>query len=266
MEMIADHADAMGLNFVTVKVNKGQYDYNLRLDLVHGWMDDYIPALKAALSTKGIELWGWGDCWLINGALEARKAIERVRKFDLAGYLIDAEAQAKKAPTRFRQAEIYAEHMQELSPLPVGLCSYRYPTLHRELPWLELLQCCTHHAPQVYWIHGSNPAQQLERSITELTEIKELPFLPAGPAFSEHGWKPTHAELDEFDKACQDLNCDGVVWWECDEIEENRFEPVITAHEWPVTNEAGLTIEEKVNRLWNHHPELHQLEMFENGT
>lgn len=233
VNLIADKAAQLGLNFIAVKVNRGYWSYNWRQLPDGTWIDDYIPALRDALAAKSVDLYGWGGAWLLNGEREAKKALERMEKHDLKGYFIDAEGQAKNSPNRFVEARKYATVMQDVDA-PVLLCSYRWPSLHPELPWKELLECCTHHAPQVYWIHGANPKVQLERSIKELLEKKDLPFVPAGPAFDEHGWCPNDAELDEFNQATIDQGCEGVIWWEYDEAEDNDFFPVIQAHQWPI--------------------------------
>ncbi len=258
VDVIARTAAEMGLNYLAVKVNRGYWSYNWRQLPSGQWVDDYIPALKQALDPYGIKLFGWGDAWLLNGAREAGKAVERIEKHGLAGYFIDAEAQAKQSPQRHAQANYYSIKMGEVD-VPVLLCSYRYPSLHPELPWTELLECCTHHAPQVYWIHGSNPELQLAQSIQELLGKKELPFVPAGPAFDEHGWKPTEQEMEEFNTACIEQCCDGVVWWEYDEAEDNGFFSVIKEHDWSAMPAPPPTMEEKVELLWKWHPELWEM-------
>lgn len=235
---IARVAREMGLHWVAVKVNSGYYNYNLRKLESGVWVDDYIPMLKTELDKVGVELWGWGDAWLLNGKREAEKAVARVQAFGLKGYLIDAEGQAKQSSDRYNQARIYAEIMKA-QDFAVGLCSYRYPEYHMELPWDELLAGCDFHCPQVYWIHGKDPAGQLALSMSSLKIIRDLPFVPAGPAFDEHGWRPTPAELDEFDQACQDLGCLGVIWWEWDEADDNNFQWVITGHRWDTADEPN---------------------------
>jgi hypothetical protein len=258
VDLIAKQAKRLRLDYMAVKINRGYYGYNYRQLEDGSWVDDYIPALKIALDHVGVSLLGWGSCWLLDGAAEAGKAIERVKKFDLAGYMIDAEAQAKQSLGRKIQSMNYANKINNEADFPVMLCSYRFPTLHRELPWQNLLSCCDYHAPQVYWIHGKDPAKQLERSIKELTTIRKLPFVPAGPMFSEHGWKPTIEEVNEFNQACIDQNCEGVTWWEYDEAQDEGFFPVLESHEWPGTPPKEYTINEKVSILWENHPELHQ--------
>lgn len=220
VQLIAQQAKALGLQWVAVKIHRGYSGYNYRL--VNGqWVDDYVPALKDALVALGIELWGWGDVWLLDGKREADKIMERMEKFDLAGYLMDAEGQAKRSPDRNRQARILAAVLG-MASFAVGLCSYRFPEYHPELPWNELLACCDFHAPQVYWINGKDPAGQLELSMSSLAVLKDVPFVPAGPLFYEHGWKPTPLEVQEFHAAVLET-CGGVIYWEWVDVHDEGY-------------------------------------------
>ena len=256
VDAIARQAAALGLSWVAPKITAGWHTYNWRKDASGVWVDDYIPALKAALDAVGVALWGWGSVWLLNGDREATVAKARVEQFGLQGFLIDAEGQAKESADRYRQARNYSAVMGQ-ADFAVGLCSYRYPEYHPELPWDELLDCCDFHAPQVYWIHGRDPAGQLGLSMSSLRVLRDLPFVPAGPAFDEHGWCPMSTELDDFDAACQDTGCLGVIWWEWDEADDNDFLDVIGRHDWGVGPEPVLTLEEKVEIVKGAVEQLH---------
>ena len=71
-----------------------------------------------------------------------------------------------------------------LPELPMALSSYRFPGYHPQLPWREFLEHYDYNMPQVYWMKAHNPADQLERSVNELTAKKpSLPVIPTGAAF-----------------------------------------------------------------------------------
>src|SRR3989304_280154 len=93
MQQIAAEAWLLGLAHASVKVANGGNSYNLRL----GLFDDYIPALQAALAPIGVESTGWVYVYGDNPAGEARKAIERAKKFNLKSLIVDAEAEDKQA-------------------------------------------------------------------------------------------------------------------------------------------------------------------------
>lgn len=227
---IADDALRLGLDWVCIKIADRHWSYNLRL--VNGkWVDDRVAPVVSALKDVGIDVWGWQFVYLSDGEREAEKAAERIKQFDLKGLLIDAESHAKNAADKYNQARKYSQVIIREN-IVAGLCSYRYPTLHRELPWKEFLKCCTFHCPQVYWAKSTNPAKQLNRSIYELKELKDIPVIPAGAAYEEHEWKPTAEEMDEFNSEVKSLQLSGLIWWEWAEAVEIDVEDVIASHKW----------------------------------
>ena len=154
----------------------------------------YPPILAntiKAFKDAGIVVWGWGYTYGVNdlhAQSEAFTAVEAVNRHTLAGFLIDAESQYKQ-PGAFSWASHYMDTLcEELPSVPIGLCSYRFPSLHREFPWDAFLPRCDFHAPQVYWEGAHTPGAQLERSIRELTGKRYLPIIPIGSAYSTGTW------------------------------------------------------------------------------
>ena len=239
-ELIAKRAVELGLSGVIIKILSGYWVYNWRWDEeAQKWVDDFIQPLADALHAVGVKLYGFQYIYLTDGKKEAEAVIAQVEKYGLDGLFVDAEAGAKYDNV---QAKRYADELLENwdYTLPIGLCSYRFSTIHPELPWDELLAACTFHAPQVYWVSAHNPVAQLNRSIAELQEKKLLPFVPVGSAYREHGWEPEKSELDEFDAEVQRLGLLGIAWWEWYEAiinpkdEDGKFDEVIAAHVWSV--------------------------------
>jgi hypothetical protein len=139
-----------------------------------------------------------------------------------------------------------------LPDIALGLCSYRYPSYHPELPWYEFLSRCDFHAPQVYWQDAHNPDYQLRRSVSELSGLRDLPIIPIGAAYSEHGWTPTDTDLKEFADTAKDLQLPGIAWWSWQhaEIEASRW-TTISNIQWgnQPPPPPALTLEERVARL-----------------
>jgi hypothetical protein len=75
---------------------------------------------------------------------EARIAIQRVRQFNLDGYVIDAEKQYETSTKRPAAQRFMEEVRSALPGLPVALSSFRYPSMHSQLPWKEFLEKCAH--------------------------------------------------------------------------------------------------------------------------
>src|SRR4030065_446521 len=92
-------------------------------------------------------------------------------------------------------ASSYMNHLRAALPsLPIGLCSYRWPSYHRELPWREFREYCNFDAPQVYWVGKHDPISQLNQSYAEFQAmIPWLPFVTVGSADIDRVWTPTGA-------------------------------------------------------------------------
>jgi hypothetical protein len=171
---------------------------------------------------------------------EATVAVSNIQRFKLDGWLIDAEQQYKRKGAA-TWAETYMTTLRSGCPdTALGLCSYRFPSYHPELPWSVFLRRCDFHAPQVYWIGAHNPGQQLKTSVTQLRALKDLPVVPVGAAYYDTGfsWQPTVAEINEFNQVAQEeLKLRGVSWWEWTENGHGtefikEFWTAISKHAW----------------------------------
>jgi hypothetical protein len=208
-QAIAAVAQSAGLAYVLLKIADGVSSYNIGSD-----GHDLVPPVVAALNERGIAAWGWHYVYGTNPAAEASKAIQRIQATGVVGYVIDAEEEYKQ-PGRAAAARLFMDSLRSALPtFPMALSSYRYPTLHRELPWQEFLSRCDIAMPQVYWLQAHNPGEQLLRSISEYRDITSLPYIPTGAAFREFGWQPTPAEVIEFTDTARAQGLAGVNYWE----------------------------------------------------
>jgi len=213
-EKIAQVARSANLTHVLVKIADGATVY-------HGdWGStvDMITPLVEALRSASIQPVGWHYVYGDNPAGEARIAIQRIRQLKVAAYVIDAENQYKAPGKREAARRFMADLRSALPDLPVALSSYRYPSLHPQLPWKEFLENCDYNMPQVYWMKAHNPAAQLQRCLREFQAM--TPFrtiVPTGAAFREHGWQPTAEEVLAFMQKAKELNLPAVNFWEWSE-------------------------------------------------
>lgn len=225
MAALADTLKADDYDYVTIKATDGVSEYNVGL----------LPAAIKEFARVGIKVWGWQYCYGYNPVSEGNMAVTNLKEHGFAGWMIDAESQYDRAGT-YQSASRYMDVLRASYPnLPVGLCSFRWPSVHSSFPWSTFLARCDFHAPQVYWIGAHNPGAQLQRSINELTAIRNLPVIPVGAAFYEDGWQPTVAEIDEFYQTVKQLNLPGIAWWSWDSsgIEANpSFRSTIAAQHW----------------------------------
>src|SRR3990167_4762884 len=226
---LAAKAKAAGFSWVALKVQDGTNIYQ----------PDLLAPAISALRAAGIAVWGWGYLYgatFLGASIAAREAAITIKCFEdylIDGFLIDAEHQYKRTNARSWAATYMAAVRAALPAVSLGLCSYRWPSYHPELPWREFLAYCDFHAPQVYWQNAHNPAAQLTRSVRELTALKALPIIPAGSAYSEHGWQPSILELNEFDAEAKRLKLPGVTWWSFEHAERiPGFWNTLTSHKW----------------------------------
>jgi hypothetical protein len=236
--------------------------------------DGYLPETRvpggadltpfiAAMKAVGIESWGWGAVYRSTWSQGADRAIEAMRKHpDLVGYILDAEAPIKNAHA---EATALMKKLRYYLPsMPIGLSSYRFPKYHPELPWTEFRSQCDFDIPQVYWEQNNSDtagSQQLQASYNEFQNmVPKLPFVPTGAAYKAGGWQPTSKQVKGFLDQARKMNLPGAncwVWYHTQLYLPDVYNTIMN-YQWDVTPEQpDLTLEEKVNWLWDHHPELH---------
>lgn len=241
---LANMAQELGISWVCIKAADGTVDFNQGAG--PEWAQpDLLGAAISALRAVGIRIWLWQYIYGANyirqsiAVLEAKKAVENIERWLPDGWIIDPEKEYKRSGAA-AWADQYMTYLRASCPsVSIGLCSYRFPTLHPELPWQSFLRRSNFHAPQVYWIAAHNPGDQLGRSVRELRALADLPVVPVGSAYSEPGynWTPTVAELNEFDRVAHQLSLDGLSWWEWGENGRGaEYLPdlwnAIKAHDW----------------------------------
>lgn len=227
---LAAACKSAGLQWVTIKVSEagGPFGGNIK-----PWVDE--------LRDAGVAVWGWGYVYGAKPEAEADIAAARVKEFGLDGWMIDAESEYK-APGKAAAAKTYTLRLRNAIPdKGIGLCSYRYPSLHRELPWAEFITGCDFHCPQVYWISSkatAAPGVQLEKSVAELKALRDLPIIPVGvacdnPISNGGNWRPTVAQINNFDSTAQQMGLPGVSWWSYQHAEAiPEFWNAIAGHKW----------------------------------
>jgi hypothetical protein len=227
---IATLAKAGNFSHVLIKVADAASSYNFDFDKGI----DLAPPLAQALRARGIQVWGWHYVYGDDPIGEANKAIQRVQQVGLDGYVIDAEGEYKQAGKAAAASSFMSRIRSSLPNLPIALSSYRYPSLHPQLPWKEFLNGCNYNMPQVYWVQSHNPADQLRRSVAEFQGL--APFrqiIPVGAAFVERTWSPTQAEVIDFLRTAKELNLSGANFWEWSNCRRNLPEIWNTIRDYP---------------------------------
>jgi hypothetical protein len=222
-------AAAAKFDWVAIKISNGTATFQANL----------LPLAIDLLRDAGISVWGWSYVYGINslmqnqGKREAELAADLMLRYNLDGFLIDAEREWKR-PGGAKAAEDFSIALRTRLPTtPIGLCASRFPSVHPEFPWRPFLQICDFHCPMVYWQGAHNPAEQLARSVKELQLLKDIPVVPVGAAYYESGWQPTVAEINLFNAKAKSMGLPGVIWWSWQAAENHPdFWAAIAAHEW----------------------------------
>lgn len=206
---IVDAALDAGLSHVLIKIADGASNYNVSAK--------DLPGLVDQLQSEGIDVYGWHYVYGQDPVAEAKRAIARLKQFNLDGYVVNAEAEYKNRPTA---AGLFMGLVRDSFPyLPMALSSYRYPSLHPEFPWRQFLEPVDVVMPQVYWMQATNAGEQLRRTWQEyVTLFARLgfsrPIIPTGAAFQEHGWRAQPAEVRDFLQTAQGMDFKAVSFWE----------------------------------------------------
>lgn len=222
---IANLAEQANFTHVLVKVSDGvkAYDNN----------EPKAGALFTALRNKGIAPWGWQYVYGYNPVGEANVAVRQVKKYELDGFVINAESQYKEAGKKESATRYMSILRPGLSDIPLGLSSYRFPSYHPQLPWREFLSKCDLNMPQVYWMGAHDSALQLRRTIREfkgMTPMRKI--VPTGAAFKEHGWEPTPEEIIAFLDEAKIQNLDAANMWEWSDARRNGFWDTVADYQW----------------------------------
>lgn len=234
---IADAAKNANFSQVFIKIADGPYCYNY--DTIN--KIDRIPPVVSALRSKGIKVWGWHYIYGNNPYAEADIAVSQISKYQLDGYVIDAEGEFEQAGKDVVAKTFINKFRANLPNYPVALSSYRWPSYHPRFPWKVFLDQVNYNIPQMYWITAHNPGAQLQRCIDEFKNIfPNRPIYPVGPTFIESGWSPTAAEEIEFYEKVKSLNLTGASWFSWDECKRDLPQLWNTIAQFsPITNQTN---------------------------
>jgi len=196
---IAWAAKMAGLTHVIIKVADGEFLENV--DPAHG-LDLVYPVVEA-LHRCGIQAFGYQYVYGKVPEGEAEVGLERIHSLGLDGWVIDAESEYKATGMAERARRYMHRLAQAHLQIPVALSSYRFPGLHRQLPWREFLEYCDLAMPQVYWMGMHNPAAQVRDCLDQYGTLYgqigfTRPIVMTGAAFAEHGWQATPGEVVQF--------------------------------------------------------------------
>ncbi len=227
VDTLAQMAKDAGLTHVLIKVANG----------IHGYNEDKIDDAVAAFREMGIKVWGWHYIYSFaypdKGYSSSQIADYRQKQIDRAiseatnlkldGFVINAEKEWKYTGADI-PARQYAKSLRMALrglQIPIGFSSFRYPSLHRPLPFEVFLEYSDVNMPQVYWQSNDNPEAQLQRTLREYGNLTiQRPIFPTGAAYGEWGWRAKPDEVHRFMLEAVATDRAGVNFWEWYEAAE----------------------------------------------
>jgi len=250
---IVEKSVEANFSHLLIKIANGIYSYN------YDWKNniDLVPPLAGKLHQKGIQVWGWHYIYGEQPIKEAHKAIQRIRELNVDGFIINAEGHYRG---KYAAAKSFMDILtSEITDIPIGFSSYRYPSYHPQVPWNEFLSKCDINMPQVYWLKSNSPGSQLEHSVKEYQNLEFTPpIFPTGSAYQEWGWSPTTEEIQQFLDKAKTLNLKGANFWEWSSCRENLPHNVwetIRDYTWePISKPPDDITESYVEALNTHDP------------
>lgn len=251
IEKALDSAVEHGFSFLIPKFANGWYPW-----LPNTKGGKYLHRLFDGARERGLKIYPYHYSYSydLNGEIGAVTAA--FNEYGGDGIVEDAEREYKHPGTDDFARSLVAGIKAKIDK-PIGYSTYRYPSIHQDFPFHAFNEVCDFTCPQVYWEGAHNPAEQLERSYNEYQRLNEdMPYCPVGAAY-EHAWIPTPGDVDEFDFKAHELMLDAVSWWRWDEALRLNLYDDLCQHNWPIDGTPYLTDKEKLDRLWQAHPDLH---------
>jgi hypothetical protein len=245
LDAIVSRAQDAGFTHVIVKIADGDDPYNI-------WdRRDYAAELIPKLRNAGITVWGWNYIYGDPPArdqgkpkyweLEAQGNVRRIKQLipmGLQGFVIDAEKEYETIFDRHNKAAAYMRIMRDNLPdFPLALASWKYPASHGGFTWSQFRSKIDLDMPQVYWIKARDPVAQLDKCFPQFQALQpQLPFVPVGPSFFEHDWRPTAQEITDFFARSLALGFPAASLWAWDHLGLRGNEPHNPRH-WNFTAE-----------------------------
>jgi len=209
--VMAAKAIELGLGHIAVKNADG------RLEQEH----EAIRELVARVRSGGVEVWVWPFAGYTSSTTERAFAEGKAQAYmalsvGATGIMPNIEVSDgspwyRNSPAR---ATAYLGGIRSVAPaLPIGFCSYPWPSEQGDTPWAAFLGGSDFVAPQVYYATiGGTPLKCLQRTIRELKPYKKPVYPLAGDTAQS---RLTGQSLKEFAAAVavNGLSSYGIYHW-----------------------------------------------------
>lgn len=245
------------------------------------WRSPERIALAKTLRSAGIMPIGGAAVYGYDPVGEGKLAADICLENDLTCFVFDAETtwDARPAPNS-NAVKLLQEFRKRAPGVKAGWCYWSFWKSGKGVSWYprkdviwaaqaENYGECDFFMPMMYW-GGSTPAQAVDYlnvSWAQYREITDKPIIPIGRAYVGDGGTAAADAIEAFDTRARELGAPGVSWWSMQHaLALTGIWPALcdlkpySGAETPIPQPppvVELTLEEKVERLWDNHPELH---------
>jgi hypothetical protein len=189
------------------------------------WMTNVIwKEVRDALKQRMPELkvYAWGYCYPSTAVADGARAAECVTYGQADGVVLDVEIEFENHP---REAQLLCERFRSQCPDTDLLYStFALPAYHSAFPYSTFQRYCNGLVPQLYFTYWIPPTGNMFQNVTAAAGamctqhgaigIGSDSLIVTADLYDEGGHRaPTAAEMEEFARACKQLNCGGIAAW-----------------------------------------------------
>jgi hypothetical protein len=224
-KVVADRLVEGGFEAVYVHTNDG-YEEGSYARLENGKYVTRLnctPELVTELKSRGLKVYGWGAPYGRNVVAELAMMITQTQRYDLDGYVIDAEGTWDAHLNAVSDTRLIITEYKKACPgKPVAWCWWPLFESSTGVSWhpVAILREAMRYAdvgmPMAYW-EGSTAAQAvayLNRTMQLWRRETSKPIVPAGRSWTGDGGEATRAAVLAFEQRARELGAVGVTWWD----------------------------------------------------
>jgi len=263
---------------VMLKAANGNAVHNInRLSPWPLWGENIRIELVNALKAAGLKVYLWHFLYGYDPTGEANVAISQTARFEPDGYVWDVEGAFDTRTNAEANARLITKLYQKSFPtVQQGLCWWAFPKSptsgvqwHPVKVGQAFLEVCQVGLPMMYW-QGSTPTaaySYLTDSLRVWKGITNRPIVPIGRAYNGDGGYANADSILTFGNECYNLYTLGDnrpnpilgnSWWSLDKAAGNSewLSALKALPKYKIDGPPILSLEEKVDRLVEAHPEL----------
>jgi hypothetical protein len=226
-KVIADKLIEGGFEAVYVHCNDGPYEASYGQMQANGTYKDRLnctDALVEELRSRGLVIYGWGAPYGVNTAAEIAMMVKQTRRYNLAGYIIDAEGTwDAQGDVISDTRKIITEYKAACPGVPVAWCwwpLFHVPNgtgvYHNKAILVEAMKYSDYAMPMAYWNWplDVNGVKFVEGTVKQWREVTDKPLILAGRAYNDAYGVASFTAVKSFDARARELGSIGISWWD----------------------------------------------------